>query len=227
MVCRHSHGRGSQLVSTATLTGYTLTILYLTYPLDGILGWLPAFDSASIAVTKIEELGLMIDQPEQEARKRPPTQFHNIAPRGVVHRYESHGQVNFQLGPINMELAAGEVVFISGGNGSGKTTLAKLLTGLYLPENGDVVWDDRVVNDANRCDFRQLFSTIFVEGHLFDRLLGVDVEPGRLEYWLELLEIEDKVDVDTGRLHQDNVVRTAQAVSVAGCGTGRSPDLRV
>lgn len=194
-------------VSTATLTGYTLTILYLTYPLDGILGWLPAFHSASIAVAKIETLGLMIDEPERQASSELPSRFQQITLHRVGYQYQSHGQVNFGLGPVDVSIAAGEVVFIAGGNGSGKTTLAKILTGLYLPQEGEVVWDDRAVSDRNRTDYRQLFSTVFVEGHLFDRLLGVEIEPGKLSYWLDLLEIRDKVDTVTGRLHQDKLSR--------------------
>ena len=78
---------------------------------------------------------------------------------------------------------------------------------MYLPVDGQVAWDDRIVADRNRTDFRQLFSTVFVEGHLFDRLLGIDIEPEKLHYWLELLEIQDKVDVTTGQLYQDKLSR--------------------
>lgn len=194
-------------VSTSTLTGYTLTILYLTYPLDGILGWLPAFHSASISVSKIESLGLLIDEPEEQTRHEGPVRFQEISLSQVAYHYESGGDMSFQLGPVDLTIVSGEVVFIAGGNGSGKTTLAKLLTGLYRPTDGQVVWDHQVVEDENRTDYRQLFSTVFVEGHLFDRLLGVDVEPERLAYWLDLLEIEDKVDTATGRLCCDQISR--------------------
>lgn len=194
-------------VSTSTLTGYTLTILYLTYPLDGILGWLPAFHSASIAVTKIESLGLLIDEPEKQTSNDLPIRFREISLSHATYQYRSHGDVNFQLGPVDLKITSGEVVFIAGGNGSGKTTLAKLLTGLYLPIEGQVVWDNRVVSDRNRTDYRQLFSTIFVEGHLFDRLLGIEIEPEKLQYWLELLEIQDKVDVASGQLFQNRLSR--------------------
>lgn len=187
-------------VSTATLTGYVLTILYLTYPLDGILGWLPAMNGASIAVAKIEKLGLMIDQPEQQTSHVAPTKFESLEMRSVTYRYDSSGEECFALGPVDLTLSPGEILFIAGGNGSGKTTLAKLLTGLYVPNAGEVCWNGRDVTDKVRADYRQLFSTVFVEGHLFDRLLGVDVTPGELERWISLLGMEEKVDVQTGRL---------------------------
>ncbi|MBN8627828.1 MAG: ATP-binding cassette domain-containing protein, partial [Planctomycetes bacterium] len=96
-------------------------------------------------------------------------------------------------------LSAGDEIFIAGGNGSGKTTLAKLLTGLYVPHQGRVLLNGEVVGDYIRGNFRQLFSTVFVEGRIFDRLLGVELNEARLRHWAELLEIEDKVDFKTGR----------------------------
>ena len=49
-----------------------------------------------------------------------------------LHRTGEDG--GFTLGPLDLCLRPGQVVFVVGGNGSGKTTLAKLLTGLYAPE---------------------------------------------------------------------------------------------
>ncbi|QDT07305.1 ABC transporter ATP-binding protein YojI [Rubripirellula lacrimiformis] len=187
-------------VSTATLTGYVLTILYLTYPLDGILGWLPAMNSASIAVAKIETLGLMIDQPEHQTSLSAPARFRSLEMHGVTYQYDSKDDNCFALGPVDLTLSPGETLFIAGGNGSGKTTLAKLLTGLYVPDAGRVQWNGNDVTDKERADYRQLFSTVFVEGHLFDRLLGIDATPGKLQHWLSILGMEDKVNVQTGRL---------------------------
>ncbi len=194
-------------VSNATLTGYVLTILYLTYPLDGILGWLPAFNAASIAVTKIETLGLLIDQPEDQSIAGSTQPFRRLELEGIQYQYQSHGEPTFRLGPIDFVLSAGEVVFIAGGNGSGKTTLVKCLTGLYPPAEGLLRWNDHVVNTRNRVDFRQLFSTVFVEGHLFDRLLGLDAETEEVARWLKLLGVEDKVDLQTGKISQGKLSR--------------------
>jgi ATP-binding cassette subfamily B protein len=51
---------------------------------------------------------------------------------------------------VDMEVRAGEIVALVGENGSGKTTLAKLLTGLYVPDEGEVLWDDVPTTQLSR-----------------------------------------------------------------------------
>ena len=67
-------------------------------------------------------------------------------------------------------------MFIVGGNGSGKTTLAKVLTGLYEPEEGTIEVDGRTIGWRERAAYRQRFSAVFNDFHLFDALLGI-VDP--------------------------------------------------
>ena len=83
---------------------------------------------------------------------------------------------SFALGPISLRLVPGEIVFIIGGNGSGKTTLGRLLTGLYAPDNGELRWDGQRVATHNVDLYRQLWSAVFSDAHVFDRLYGI--EPG-------------------------------------------------
>ncbi|MNV57601.1 ABC transporter ATP-binding protein YojI [compost metagenome] len=130
-----------------------------------------------------------------------PEEFLSIELKGLRHRYyhEQSGEF-FELGPIDLRFVPGEVVFLVGGNGSGKTTLAKLIVGLYAPEAGELLLDGVPVGDASRDQYRQLFSTVFSDFHLFDDLLetgrpDLDAEGNRL---LEKLHLHRKVRVQDG-----------------------------
>jgi putative ATP-binding cassette transporter len=118
---------------------------------------------------------------------------------GVTHTYyreEDNG--SFNLGPIDLTLRPGELVFLTGGNGSGKTTLAKLITGLYAPEAGEICVDGKPVTDELREDYRQCFSVVFSDFYLFESLLGIDGFElnSRARDYLVRLQLDRKVRVE-------------------------------
>ena len=47
---------------------------------------------------------------------------------------------------ISFSIARGEIVGIFGPNGSGKTTLLNLISGIYQPTAGQLIWKDRPLN---------------------------------------------------------------------------------
>jgi ABC-2 type transport system ATP-binding protein len=59
-----------------------------------------------------------------------------VEARGVERRYRGGRGV----GPVDLRVAAGEVVVLMGPNGAGKTTLLRLLATLGRPERGTVRW---------------------------------------------------------------------------------------
>lgn len=54
---------------------------------------------------------------------------------------------NYALKHINMQIFKGEVLAVVGCNGSGKTTLTRLILGLFSPEVGNVLVNNRFLND--------------------------------------------------------------------------------
>lgn len=189
------------------LTAFVLVLLYVRGPLQVLMNSLPQLGRGGVAVDKVERLGLsLLDEPVETAEdtREAAPDWRLLELRGVAHAYRSDSEERgFMLGPMDFRLQPGEVVFLVGGNGSGKTTFAKVLTGLYVPEQGEVRFDGMPITDEVREPYRQLFSVVFSEFHLFDRLLGLD-EGGDLDAraagYLEDLRLSHKVTVAEGRL---------------------------
>jgi putative ATP-binding cassette transporter len=199
-------------VSQSALFGYTVTLLFLMNPLQLIMNTMPNLGRASVALRRLEELGIELSAKGTEGKTAPAgpprDKWNRLELRGVTHAYFRENEPdNFVLGPIDLTISPGELVFIVGGNGSGKTTLAKLLVGLYSPESGEILLDGAPVTSETRESFRELFSMVFSDFHLFEVLLGLDssdLNQRALEY-LVALRLDNKVKVEDGRFSTTNL----------------------
>jgi putative ATP-binding cassette transporter len=191
-------------VSSETLTGYVVAVLYMMGPIWGIIGALPTIERGQVALENIERLGVSLDVDDQEVETlklagsetgtSPIVQWEDVV---FSYGEEKGVETPFSLGPISLELHPGELVFVIGGNGSGKSTFVKVLTGLYQPCEGKVTLTGTLITDANREWYREHFSVVFSDFHVFKKLLGQsesDAERLALHY-LRLLHIDQKVTV--------------------------------
>jgi putative ATP-binding cassette transporter len=195
-----------QTVDSQILVGYTLTIIYVVIAVEAISGLIPGLSSASVALNKVESLGLSLtEKPGDAATKElsPASSWQSLEMVGVTHSYHREREDSmFTLGPIHFSCRPGELIFLIGGNGSGKTTLAKLLCGLYTPESGQIRMSGEPVGDRNREDYRQHFSVVFTNFHLFESLLGLETSrlDSRARDYLVQLQLDRKVEVKEGVL---------------------------
>ena len=198
--------------SNEALTGFTLVLLFIRAPIQIFLNILPALGQGSVALDKIERLGLTLPVEASEAgtADEPGDSWERLEMVDVCHAYEREGEErSFTLGPFNLVFVPGELVFLVGGNGSGKTTFAKLLTGLYLPEAGEIRLNGVAVGDADRERYRQHFTAVFSEFHLFDRLLGFEAQTidQQARVYLKELQLAHKVVIQDGRLSTTDLSR--------------------
>ncbi len=184
--------------------GYVVVILYMMNPVWNIIGTVPALTRGQVALENIDRLGVSLasdlsasrqQEDGLDVRSRPPV----ISFEQVTFAYgpTKERDEGFTLGPLTVEIASGELVFVIGGNGSGKSTFVKLITGLYEPCRGTIKLGDVSIGHMNQTWYREHFSAVFADFYLFDKLLGIH-DPRALalaKSYLVLLQMEHKVDV--------------------------------
>lgn len=193
-------------IAPSVLSAYVLTLTYMMLPMQSILDKLQEVVRASVALQKIEKLGLELTTQKEGSSfiLHPITQnWNKLELKEVTHTYRGEKEDSkFILGPIDLTFNQGEVVFIVGGNGSGKSTLAKLITGLYIPESGKICLNKKIITDDNREWYRQHFSAVFSDFYLFERLPGINnpFSKGQAKEYLRQLQLENKVQIRNNRL---------------------------
>lgn len=188
------------------------TVLFLMGPLTMFATTLPMLARAEAAVAGLYALeaeinaaahGRAAEEAHAPAAVPSPT-FERLGLHGASFHYtDDAGEVTFRSGPHELEIRRGELLFIVGGNGAGKSTLLKLLTGLYAPMEGELRLDGQTLDASAREAWRELFSIVFTDFHLFERLHGLDdVDPQEVRRWLTVMGLERKTRFEHGRFTQ-------------------------
>ncbi len=193
-------------VSHEVLTGFVLMTIYMNSPIAFIVNFMPSYQRASVSLKKIESLGLSLASTASTDVKDGETkgmdELTSISIKDLVYRYRSENKdIEFSLGPIDVDFHPNELVFIVGGNGSGKSSFARVLAGLYIQDSGHILINGQEVTDQNRDDYRQNFAVIFSDYFLFRVLHGL-VREGlakKVEGYLEDLQLDKKVQLEGDR----------------------------
>ena len=189
----------------------TAAVLFIIAPLEMIVNAMPVLARANVAISNLYTLESRLDKHLeyfQEVAELKPASFKEaISLQGAVFTYyDSDNVPGFTVGPVDLQVERGEILFITGGNGSGKTTLLKALTGLYPLTTGVLRLDRQVLNPKSITAYRELFSAIFSNFHLFDRFYGLEeVDVKKVEEWIEEMELIGKTEFKGGKFTNLNL----------------------
>ncbi|MCB9048813.1 MAG: ATP-binding cassette domain-containing protein [Lewinellaceae bacterium] len=188
----------------------TAAILFISGPFEIVLNGNQQLANANSSARNILELEAELEEVLRqnemtiEAQNHPEAfeelpfsdniRFHNLS---FAYPPVKGRDYIFEVGPIDLTIKKGELIFITGGNGSGKSTFLKLMTGLYQPKAGQILVDvdeagrpDTTVTPANYQQYRNLFTTIFTDFHLFDKLYGIrETDPADINAVLKNMEL--------------------------------------
>ncbi|ALJ36646.1 ATP-binding cassette domain-containing protein [Azospirillum brasilense] len=190
-------------IATVVLAGHAAA--FIAYPVITIVASYPSYISAETAARSYLAVEAELKAPPRPAQRRakdaPPTgfvDFATIALDGASYRHPGRDGIgSFTVGPIDLAIERGSVVFITGHNGAGKSTMVHMLLGLYPAQRGSLTVDGAVVTADTLGSYRDLFSVVFSDNHVTRQLYGaVSPEDGFADELLDLLEMSDKVAVE-------------------------------
>ena len=191
-------------LSRDDLLSAVMVLLFILGPITVLVGSVNPLVTARVAARKLN--ALLGDMPIESASGEISEEIEcgqQLRVENVEFVYPAlkNAETGFHLGPINLTLNRGEIAYLVGGNGSGKTTLGKLLSLHYIPENGEVFFDNQAVTGENRNSCRQSISAIYSDFYLFTKLFGLSDKDldSRASESLKQLGLEGKVTVNNGK----------------------------
>ncbi|MCZ4351941.1 cyclic peptide export ABC transporter [Roseovarius aestuarii] len=186
----------AELLKTVTV------VMFLIGPISSVVGSSNNLVSANAAcedMLRLEETLKKAAKTEDQSQK-VLTDFSEIRLDQVTYAHEDEQEnKTFSVGPCDLSVKKGEMIFVSGGNGSGKSTLMKLLVALYHPASGRIMLDGNPLTQEHWAEYQSLFSTVFFDFHLFPRTYGLDVDTERLDDLLQMMGIKDKTHYADGK----------------------------
>jgi putative ATP-binding cassette transporter len=197
--------------TTGTVIKLTASILFIMGPLEIFISSIPFFAKANVAAVNLQELETLLDTandlPSSEMAVELPSTFSTITFEDIMFSYtDAEERQLFSVGPINESIRQGEVLFVVGGNGSGKSTFLKLLTGLYSPRSGSTKIDNITLDRDSIASYRELFSIVFNDFHLFERLYGIEeIDTERVNSLLREMDLDKKTSFKQGRFTNVNL----------------------
>ncbi|MDF1856036.1 cyclic peptide export ABC transporter [Pseudooceanicola sp.] len=172
-------------------------LLYLVPPLEQLVDLTGPYMRAQVSLQNLQKLeGKLAEEVvgrEVALAEDGALQLHQVE---LDYRDAEIG-TTFTLGPLDLRIEPGEIVFLVGGNGSGKTTLMKVLAGLYAPDRGRVSVGNVELSPDNRGAWRDRVASVFHDFHLFDQAFGLDAESAQplIQAELDKVGLSDKVTI--------------------------------
>lgn len=152
-------------ITLGQLIAFNMLSQHFAGPLAKLVKLWRKFVQAQVAV---DILGDTLNLPvEQESKGNQHKLQGKITLEQVTFRYQPNSPLVLQ--GISLDIAAGAQIGIVGESGSGKSSLARLLLQLFLPEQGQILFDGNLLSNLDIRNLRKQVAIVLQENYLFHR----------------------------------------------------------
>ncbi|AXG70738.1 ABC transporter ATP-binding/permease protein YojI [Kordia sp. SMS9] len=163
------------LLSSEDVIAYVVIILFISGPINNLINLQQMYTRFMVANTRVKKFIKdfeIVDDEKQDTAQEANT-FNSLQFNDVVFSYPKNENLEektkpFALGPLNVSIKKGEVIFVVGGNGSGKSTFINALTGLYSISDGEIIVNDSISEKNNRT-LQDMIAAVFTNNHIFSK----------------------------------------------------------
>jgi ATP-binding cassette subfamily B protein len=172
---------GARLVDSGHLSQGQLMFVFtmagtMLGPLEQLASTWISFDEASVAFSRYQEILTLPAEPRPGDWKKTETSLRgDITLDHVTFGYVAGRPI---LNDVSLHVDAGMSVSIVGESGTGKSTLLSLLAGLYVPDDGRILIDNRDVRALGLQRVRKQIGVVFQTPHLFNATLSENIRMG-------------------------------------------------
>ncbi len=187
-------------IDAAQFVLYFSAVTQMAEFMSRILGLWSGIRTGALKVSDYREALEVPDQMNRGPGIPLPAGAFSIEFKNVTFKYPQ-GEKNV-LENLSFKIEAGEKLALVGLNGAGKTTMTKLMCGLLVPTEGEVLLDGHPVNEYNRDELYTLFGLVPQNYNLLPVSIAQniactdeddDIDNDRLAMCISCAGLEDKI----------------------------------
>lgn len=169
------------VITIGDLTLYTIALFTSQSALAGIVSNINILAENTIFFQHYRKLLSTTTSTQSNSSKEIaiPNLQESIEIRNLSFRYSENS--NWIFKDLNLTIPKGKTLALVGLNGAGKSTLVKLLTRLYAPTSGQILWDSQNINGFDEVAYRYKIGVIFQDFVQYDLSARNNIGVGNVE----------------------------------------------
>lgn len=176
------------VLTIGNIAEFVIDVLYLTWPIAALgytLNLVQRSAASNIRIQKILDEPI-IDNDHEDSNHLLDNESFEIEFKGVGFKYPETNL--FVLKDINFKIKNGQNIAIVGRTGSGKTTLIHLLSRLFDPSEGEILFNNTPLTQLNINKLRDIIGIVPQDVFLFSETINNNIAFGKENATFEEIE---------------------------------------